>query len=124
MKLFLRQSLSLSVDYPIISSSLNSSFQGVLIQVPWMYNFHEQVRKTESQAYGVVVNTFEELENRYVDEFRKVKGGVKGVIHLGEEEKPEMKVSRERIRRAIERVMDEGKEGKGHKSLEKWQRDQ
>ncbi|PIN14742.1 UDP-glucuronosyl and UDP-glucosyl transferase [Handroanthus impetiginosus] len=38
-------------------------------------DFREQVRKTESQSYGVVVNSFEELENKYVEEFRKLKGG-------------------------------------------------
>ncbi|KAG8374194.1 hypothetical protein BUALT_Bualt11G0105700 [Buddleja alternifolia] len=35
----------------------------------------EQVRKNESEAYGVVVNSFEEVEKRHVDEFRKLKGG-------------------------------------------------
>ncbi|KAG8374195.1 hypothetical protein BUALT_Bualt11G0105800 [Buddleja alternifolia] len=34
----------------------------------------EQVRRTESEAYGVVVNSFEQVEKRHVDEFRKLKG--------------------------------------------------
>lgn len=53
------------------------------LQLPGLFNpgrldataFREQVRKTESIAYGVVVNSFEELENRYVDEFRNLGRG-------------------------------------------------
>ncbi|KAI3696719.1 hypothetical protein L6452_29224 [Arctium lappa] len=35
----------------------------------------ERVRETELSAYGMVVNSFEELEQEYVDEFKKVKNG-------------------------------------------------
>ncbi|KAE9465493.1 hypothetical protein C3L33_02598, partial [Rhododendron williamsianum] len=35
----------------------------------------DQIREAEKAAYGVVVNTFEELETEYVKEFRKAKGG-------------------------------------------------
>ncbi|KAK6140071.1 hypothetical protein DH2020_026206 [Rehmannia glutinosa] len=53
------------------------------LQLPGYFNpgsvdigdFREQVWKTESQAYGVVVNTFKDLEKRYLDEYRKIKGG-------------------------------------------------
>ncbi|KAK6140120.1 hypothetical protein DH2020_026118 [Rehmannia glutinosa] len=53
------------------------------LQLPGYFNpgsvdigdFREQVWKTESQAYGVVVNSFEDLEKRYLDEYRKIKGG-------------------------------------------------
>ncbi|KAH7832959.1 hypothetical protein Vadar_001767 [Vaccinium darrowii] len=51
-------------------------------QLPGMFNpgrldvkdFRERVRAAESEAYGTVVNSFEELEQRYVNEIRKVKG--------------------------------------------------
>ncbi|XP_031276321.1 UDP-glycosyltransferase 73C3-like [Pistacia vera] len=33
-----------------------------------------EIRNTELAAYGVVVNTFEELESSYIKEFRKVRG--------------------------------------------------
>ncbi|KAL8225351.1 hypothetical protein R6Q57_017908 [Mikania cordata] len=35
----------------------------------------ERVRESESRAYGMVINTFEELEQEYVKEFKKLKGG-------------------------------------------------
>lgn len=38
-------------------------------------DIRERVMAGETEAYGVVVNSFEELEGRYVDEFRKLKGG-------------------------------------------------
>ncbi|XP_027176125.1 UDP-glycosyltransferase 73C4-like [Coffea eugenioides] len=34
--------------------------------------FHERMKEAEKNAYGIVVNTFEELEMDYVEEFRKV----------------------------------------------------
>ncbi|EPS69512.1 hypothetical protein M569_05254, partial [Genlisea aurea] len=34
-----------------------------------------QIRESELRAYGMAVNTFEELEKRYVDEFRSLKKG-------------------------------------------------
>ncbi|KAH7842607.1 hypothetical protein Vadar_007280 [Vaccinium darrowii] len=51
-------------------------------QLPGMFNpgpldmkdFRERIRVAESEAYGIVVNTFEELEHRYVNEIQKVKG--------------------------------------------------
>ena len=36
---------------------------------------YEQVRETESKAYGMVINSFEELEQEYVKEFKKLKEG-------------------------------------------------
>lgn len=33
------------------------------------------MRETESKAYGMVVNSFEELEGKYVNELKKLKGG-------------------------------------------------
>ncbi|CAI9780191.1 unnamed protein product [Fraxinus pennsylvanica] len=53
------------------------------LQLPGMFNpgsvdandIREEIRATETQCYGVVVNSFEELEQRYVDEFRKIRGG-------------------------------------------------
>lgn len=36
---------------------------------------HEKVRKAELEAYGVVINSFEELEQNYADEYNKLKGG-------------------------------------------------
>ncbi|XP_028108013.1 UDP-glycosyltransferase 73C5-like [Camellia sinensis] len=36
--------------------------------------FQERVRAAEVESYGVVINSFEELEPRYAEQFRKVKG--------------------------------------------------
>lgn len=40
-----------------------------------MHEQIERVRETESRAYGMVINSFEELEEEYVKEFKKLKGG-------------------------------------------------
>ncbi|KAG5553463.1 hypothetical protein RHGRI_011369 [Rhododendron griersonianum] len=37
--------------------------------------FRERVRVAEAEACGIVLNTFEELEHRYINEIRKVNGG-------------------------------------------------
>ncbi|XP_057785670.1 UDP-glycosyltransferase 73E1-like [Salvia miltiorrhiza] len=52
-------------------------------QLPGLFNpgttdvkgYRERVREAEVLAYGMVVNTFHELEHRYVDEFRKLGRG-------------------------------------------------
>ncbi|MFS8004274.1 putative trans-zeatin O-beta-D-glucosyltransferase [Helianthus anomalus] len=56
-------------------------------------DFHGKVRASESEAYGVVVNSFEGLEQGYVDEYQKVKGdkvwciGPLSLCHKDESEK-------------------------------------
>ncbi|KAK4481119.1 hypothetical protein RD792_011993 [Penstemon davidsonii] len=68
-------------EEPFIVPGLPDEIEFTKLQLPGLLNpgpsnvtgFREQVRKTESQAYGMVVNSFEEVEQRYVDEFRKVK---------------------------------------------------
>ncbi|KAK4481120.1 hypothetical protein RD792_011994 [Penstemon davidsonii] len=68
-------------EKPFIVPDLPDEIEFTKIQLPGSFNpgalniagFREQVRKTESQAYGMVVNSFEEVEQRYVDELRKVK---------------------------------------------------
>ncbi|XP_073015581.1 UDP-glycosyltransferase 73C11-like [Primulina eburnea] len=68
---------------PFVVPGLPDEIEFTKLQLPGLFNpgtsdffeFREQVRLTESQAYGVVVNSFEELENGYVDEFKKIRGG-------------------------------------------------
>lgn len=51
-------------------------------QLPGMFNpglldmkdFRERIRVAESEAYGIIVNTFEELEHRYLNEIQRVNG--------------------------------------------------
>ncbi|XP_049411394.1 UDP-glycosyltransferase 73C2-like [Solanum stenotomum] len=38
-------------------------------------DIRDKIRAAEKRAYGVVINTFEELEQRYVDKFRRLKAG-------------------------------------------------
>lgn len=38
-------------------------------------DIRDKIRAAETRSYGVVINTFEELEQRYVDNFRKRKDG-------------------------------------------------
>lgn len=70
-------------NQPFVVPGLPDRVEFTRTQLPGLFNpgstnladFREQVMKTELHAYGVVVNSFEELENRYVDEFRKLKNG-------------------------------------------------
>ncbi|KAF5773159.1 putative trans-zeatin O-beta-D-glucosyltransferase [Helianthus annuus] len=58
-----------------------------------MSDFNEKLLASESEAYGIVVNSFEELEQGYVDEYQKVKGdkvwciGPLSLCHKDESEK-------------------------------------
>ncbi|KAH0751035.1 hypothetical protein KY290_030267 [Solanum tuberosum] len=53
------------------------------VQLPGAFNpssvhvqdFRDKIRAAEISAYGVIINTFAELEESYVDEFRKFKDG-------------------------------------------------
>ncbi|KAH6797654.1 hypothetical protein C2S52_022208 [Perilla frutescens var. hirtella] len=68
---------------PFVVPGLPDKIKFTKLQQPGTFNpgsidfseFRERVRITESQAYGVVVNSCEQVENRYVDEFRKLKNG-------------------------------------------------
>ncbi|KAK4481112.1 hypothetical protein RD792_011983 [Penstemon davidsonii] len=72
---------NVALEKPFIVPDLPDEIEFTKLQLPGLLNpgtstitgFREQVRKTEFQAYGMVVNSFEELEQRYVDEFRKIK---------------------------------------------------
>ncbi|GKA13246.1 UDP-glycosyltransferase 73C6-like protein [Tanacetum coccineum] len=58
-----------------------------------MYEFQQKVQASESEAYGVAINSFEELEKKYADEYRRVKGdkvwciGPLSLCHKDESEK-------------------------------------
>ncbi|KAL4592096.1 hypothetical protein LXL04_005079 [Taraxacum kok-saghyz] len=52
-------------------------------QLPIVFNsgskpvndFHERIRRSESEAYGVIINSFNELEQGYADEYQKLREG-------------------------------------------------
>ncbi|KAD4384424.1 hypothetical protein E3N88_24592 [Mikania micrantha] len=54
---------------PLLFSSGNSEF------VKERRIAHERIRERELGAYGTLINTFEDLERRYVDQFTKIKQG-------------------------------------------------
>ncbi|KAI3826164.1 hypothetical protein L1987_00209 [Smallanthus sonchifolius] len=68
---------------PFVLPGLPDRIEITRAQLPTEFNhssaaMHEQierVRETESRAYGMVINSFEELEQEYVKEFKKLKGG-------------------------------------------------
>ncbi|GFP85545.1 UDP-glycosyltransferase 73c3 [Phtheirospermum japonicum] len=68
---------------PFVVPDLPDRIEFTKTQLPGYFNpgplyvgdFREQVVKTESRAYGVVANSFEELEKGYLDEYRKLKSG-------------------------------------------------
>ncbi|CAA3017134.1 UDP-glycosyltransferase 73C6-like [Olea europaea subsp. europaea] len=68
---------------PFVVPSLPDRIEFTKFQLPELLNprsvdahdVFEDIRATEALSYGVVVNSFEDLEQRYVDEFRKIKMG-------------------------------------------------
>ncbi|XP_042014490.1 UDP-glycosyltransferase 73E1-like [Salvia splendens] len=63
--------------------NLPNNIQFSQSQLPGLFNpgptdikgYRERLKETEALSYGLVVNTFQELENGYVDEFRKLERG-------------------------------------------------
>ncbi|KAJ8622789.1 hypothetical protein MRB53_031318 [Persea americana] len=76
-----------------------------------MQHLRDKIRKAESSADGVVLNSFDELEMEYVDMYRKATGKrtwAVGPVSLCNKETLD---KMEEIRKVIERLMDEGEEG-------------
>lgn len=71
-------------NQPFVVPNLPDRIEFSRFQLPGMFNpgsamqiseVRERVRVAESEAYGVIVNSFEELEKKYVDRYREIKGG-------------------------------------------------
>ncbi|KAD5803107.1 hypothetical protein E3N88_14467 [Mikania micrantha] len=69
---------------PFVLPGLPDLIEITRAQLPTEFDHHsrgvmrvqiEKVRETEARAYGMVINSFEELEQEYVKEFKKLKGG-------------------------------------------------
>ncbi|XP_022866340.1 UDP-glycosyltransferase 73C1-like [Olea europaea var. sylvestris] len=68
---------------PFVVPNLPDKVEFTKLQLPGLFNpgsadvddIRREIRATETQSHGVVVNSFEDLEQRYVDEFRKIRGG-------------------------------------------------
>ncbi|OIT02085.1 udp-glycosyltransferase 73c3 [Nicotiana attenuata] len=68
---------------PFVIPDLPDRIEVTKSQLPAHFNpgaisiqdIRDKIRAAEERAYGVVINTFEELEQRYVDKFRKLKDG-------------------------------------------------
>ncbi|KAI3522897.1 hypothetical protein L1887_00949 [Cichorium endivia] len=70
---------------PFLLPGLPDSITMTKSQLPGLFNpgtsahakeikiVREKIRAAELRAYGIVINSFEELEKRYIDEYRKVK---------------------------------------------------
>ncbi|KAL8504967.1 hypothetical protein ACS0TY_016242 [Phlomoides rotata] len=74
---------SVPPNEPFVVPYLSDKIEFTRLQLPGLFNpspndvpgFRKNVKKTEVQAHGVVVNSFEELEEVYVEEFRTSRGG-------------------------------------------------
>ncbi|KAH7853258.1 hypothetical protein Vadar_000586 [Vaccinium darrowii] len=72
---------SVSDSKPFVVPGLLHRIELTRSQLPNAVNMEDakglraEIRAAETAAYGVVVNSFEELEPGYVEEFRKVRGG-------------------------------------------------
>ncbi|XP_024984430.1 UDP-glycosyltransferase 73C6-like [Cynara cardunculus var. scolymus] len=68
---------------PFVLPGLPDHIEMTKVQLPEEFNpgglgtkeQRERVRETELSAYGLVINSFEELEQEYVNEFKKLKNG-------------------------------------------------
>ncbi|KAI3696722.1 hypothetical protein L6452_29228 [Arctium lappa] len=68
---------------PFVLPGLPDQIKITKVQLPPEFNHSdlatreqlERVRETELSAYGTVINSFEELEQDYVNEFKKIKNG-------------------------------------------------
>ncbi|KAF3640488.1 hypothetical protein FXO37_23431 [Capsicum annuum] len=67
---------------PFVIPDLPDRIEVTKVQLPGAFNppptlcvqdIRDKIRAAETRAYGVLINTFEELEQRYVDKFRKLK---------------------------------------------------
>ncbi|XP_059302598.1 UDP-glycosyltransferase 73C4-like [Lycium ferocissimum] len=66
---------------PFVIPDLPDRIEVTKAQLPGAFNpgtlciqdIRDKIRAAENRAYGVVINTFEDLEQRYVDKFRKLK---------------------------------------------------
>lgn len=73
---------SVSESEPFLVPGLGDRIEFTTAQLPGDLNsrskdykdFHKKVREAAEGAYGVVVNSFEEIESDYVEEYRKAKG--------------------------------------------------
>ncbi|GFS45712.1 UDP-Glycosyltransferase superfamily protein [Actinidia rufa] len=97
-------------------AQLPSPFNPGSLVSPDMKKNRDRIREGELGAYGVVINSFEELEREYVERYRKAKGEKVWcigpvVVHLCEEDKFGVLVKREDVKKAIEKVMDKGRDG-------------
>ncbi|XP_057498253.1 UDP-glycosyltransferase 73C4-like [Actinidia eriantha] len=70
---------SVSESEPFVLPGLPDTIEVTASQLPRSicsgsaeHNFHARVRAVEEDAYGMVVNSFEELEPRYITGFRKI----------------------------------------------------
>lgn len=53
---------------------LHSSFSSSSTNIGIMAGFREKVKESEENAYGIIVNSFDELEGEYVKEYKRVTG--------------------------------------------------
>ncbi|KAK2992920.1 hypothetical protein RJ640_024074 [Escallonia rubra] len=73
---------SVSDSKPFVVPGLPDRIELTKLQLPGAFNpsvisftdVRERIRVAAEGAYGVVVNSFEELEPRYLDEYQKIKG--------------------------------------------------
>ncbi|XP_047336143.1 UDP-glycosyltransferase 73C4-like [Impatiens glandulifera] len=75
---------SVGEDDPFIVPGLPDKIQLTRSQLPGIFNpnpgqisekeLRERIRQGEENAYGVVINSFEELEPKYVKELKKIRG--------------------------------------------------
>lgn len=71
-------------NQPFVVPNLPDRIEFSRFQLPEIFNpsspmqmseIREQVRVADREAYGVIINSFEELEKKYVDKYREIKGG-------------------------------------------------
>ncbi|KAI9121233.1 hypothetical protein K1719_008266 [Acacia pycnantha] len=88
---------------------------------PGMSGFREKVLESEEEAYGVIVNSFEELEDEYVKEYKRVTGrNVWCVGPVSLSNKDDMDKAQRGRKGSNKEAEEEGGGGKYLKWLDSW----
>ncbi|RAL51659.1 hypothetical protein DM860_010377 [Cuscuta australis] len=96
--------------------AFNPTLNALAGSIDHMKDVRELIRVTEAMAHGYIINSFEELEEKYVDQFRRLKGGkvwCLGPLSLCNEDATDM------AKRGGDAVAEDGRED-GLKWLESW----
>ncbi|PNY13037.1 UDP-glycosyltransferase 73D1-like protein [Trifolium pratense] len=89
-----------------------SQLPGTFVPLPDLDDYREKMHEAEISSYGIVVNSYEELEQGCAQEYEKVMNKrVYCIVRFGDEKKIGMLVKKSRVVEVIEMCMEGGVDG-------------